>query len=131
MADTEYRSFIGRMYAGPFERQVTTQGGAKTVREVMLSGPGVNGDVEIKASFWDDLPEYVQTGVIVFISGKFSTYEGKNKDGDSKITKTINVNFCEKLGQNSLVRSAGNAAPVKRQKPKAAEADIEDLLGEF
>lgn len=129
MADKDYRSFIGRMYAGPFTREVTAQGGAKTVTEVMLSGPGMNGDVEIKASFWDELPDYVETGVILFISGKFSTYEGKDKNGDAKTTKTINVNFCEKLGQNSLVRSASNAAPVKRKAPRPVEDDIDSDLG--
>lgn len=123
MADKDYRSFIGRVYAGPWEREVTTQGGVKTVVEYMSSGPGVNGDVEIKLSFWDAVPDYVQHGAILFVSGKFSTYPGKDKEGNEKITKTINVNFCEKLGQNSLARTQGAARPAPKKAPVQDDSD--------
>lgn len=128
MAD-EYRTAIGFVYAGPYTRDVTTQGGAKTVTEYMLSAVGLNGDVSLKLSFWDDVPAFVENGAALLVSGKFSTYEGQNKDGDVKITKTINVNKITQLGKNDLVRSAANAAPVKRKAPRPAEADLDEDLG--
>lgn len=128
MAD-EYRSAIGFVFAGPWNREVTTQGGSKTVVEYMLSAVGLNGDAQIKISFWDDVPAFVQNGAALLISGKFSTYEGKDKNGDAKITKTINVNKVVELGSNGLVRSAANAAPVKRKASKPVEADLDDDLG--
>lgn len=127
MADKDYRSFIGRVYAGPFERTVTTQNGAKELTEYYTSGPGMNSDVEIKLTFWDDVPEYVETGVILFVSGSFSTYEGKDKDGNAKTTKSIAVNFCEKLGQNTLVRSGGKPAAPKKRPPVKTPADDDDF----
>lgn len=127
MAD-EYRSALGWIYAGPYERAVTTQGGAKTVVEYMLSALGLNGDVSIKISFWDDVPSFIENGAAVLVSGKFSTYEGKDKNGDAKTTKTINVNKVTQIGKNELVRSAGNVAPVKRKAPKPVDSDLDDLI---
>lgn len=125
----EYRSALGWVYAGPYEREVTTQGGSKTVVEYMLSALGLNGDVSIKVSFWDTVPSFVENGAAILVSGKFSTYEGKDKAGDIKITKTINVNKVTQIGKNELVRSAGNAAPVKRKAPRPVEDDLNDDLG--
>jgi hypothetical protein len=117
MANEDYRSFQGRVYAGPFSREVTTQSGQKTVIEYMFSGPGVNSDIEIKGSFWNGDPG-IGTGDLVFISGKFSTYDGKDKNGDQKTTKTINVNYGYKIaGEELKVADRGPQAAPKKQRP--------------
>lgn len=128
MANEDYRSFQGRVYAGPYDRAVDTQGTTKTVYEYYLSGPGLNGDIEIKASFWDTDPALVK-GDLLFLSGKFSTYAGKDKEGNEKTTKTINVNYAFKLAGEEL--STGNkntpSRAPKRTRLASVENDDDDL----
>lgn len=124
MADKDYRSFQGRVYAGPYDREVTTQGVVKTVYEYMLSGPGLNGDIEIKASFWNGDPG-LNVKELLFISGKFSTYEGKDKNGDAKITKTINVNYAFRITGEELnvADNSNKGKPAPKKRPVQDDSD--------
>ena|SRR5258706_8522567 len=122
MADTkEYRTALGFIYAGPFEREVTTQGGVKTLTEYMLSAVGLNGDVELKLSFWDSVPDFVKVQSAILVSGKYDTYNGKDREGNEKIQKTLSVNKAVPLGDNQLVRTAQSSKPAPKKRPVTDE----------
>ena len=132
MADKEYRTALGFIFAGPYEKKVTTGQGVKDVSEWMLSAVGLNGDVVIKLSFWEAVPDFVQVQAGVLVSGAYDTYEGTDKEGNAKTTKSINVNKIVPLGQNAISRSGGKQpAPKRGPREKAPEADLDDLLGDL
>ena len=118
MADQNYRSFLGRVFAGPYENTATVQGGTKTLVVYKLSGPGLNGDVEIDATFWSGDPG-LSSGDLLYISGKYSTYEGKNRAGEAETKKKISVNYAYKVtGETLKVADRGpQPAPKKRPSP--------------
>ena len=99
---------MGKVYAGPYVNQVKTANGTKTVTEYIASGPGMNGNVKMKLAFWEDRPApgFVQKDRLVYVSGKFSTYDGKDKEGNSVTHKTITVNGCFDLGENQMGRTS-------------------------
>jgi hypothetical protein len=128
VSDKEYRTALGFVFHGPYEKDVTTGQGVKKVIEYMLSAVGLNGDVVIKLSFWDSVPDFVKIGSAVLVSGAFDTYAGKDKEGNEKTTRTINVNKIVELGENAIGRPGKQqVAPAKKRKP--AEADLDDDLG--
>lgn len=109
MAD-EYRSFIGKVYGGPYSRKA----GDAQVTSYALSAVGLNGDVNVTLDFWGAVPEWLKVNSLVYASGKFTVWRGENKSGDEVTKKTISVNNIENLGTSQRL-STGAPAPKGRK----------------
>lgn len=117
MATDEYRTAIGFVFGGPFERTA----GDHTVYTYSFSAVGMNGDVVVKLEFWDEDPDYLDIGSAYLISGKYQVWT--SADGE-KSSKSINVNKVVPLGEN-VVKRTKKAAPKKKPTPKGETPEFD------